>query len=163
MNNIDKKHSLKELIIKINLLKKNGNLIVGFTNGCFDLLHKGHLYTLTEAKKRCDYLIVAINSDTSVKLLKGNDRPFDSESVRLNKLSSIKDVDALIIFTEETPLNIITRLLPNILFKGADYKNKKVFGSECVIKNGGKIEFIDILDGFSTTEIIKNSSIQSQI
>jgi bifunctional ADP-heptose synthase (sugar kinase/adenylyltransferase) len=78
-------------------------------------------------------------------------------------LSEIKDIDALTIFTEKTPLNIINDLMPNILFKGADYKNKKVIGSDCVIKNGGKVEFIDILDGFSTTNIIKNSSNKSQI
>jgi D-beta-D-heptose 7-phosphate kinase/D-beta-D-heptose 1-phosphate adenosyltransferase len=159
MINIDKKYLLNELVIKINSLKMKNNVVIGFTNGCFDLLHKGHLYILSEAKKKCDYLIVAINSDISIKLLKGNDRPIDNESVRLNKLSSIKDVDALIVFTEETPLNIICELLPNILFKGADYKNKKVVGYECVTNNGGKIEFIDILNGFSTTNIIKNSSI----
>ena len=159
MKNKDKEYSINELIIKINLLKKKSNFIIGFTNGCFDLFHKGHLYSLTEAKKKCDYLIVAINSDASVKLLKGNDRPIDNESIRLNKLSNIKCVDALIVFTEETPLNIVNRLLPDILFKGADYKNKKVIGSECIIKNGGKVEFLDILGGFSTTNIIKNSSI----
>ena len=159
MKNKDKEYSINELIIKINLLKKKSNFIIGFTNGCFDLLHKGHLYSLSEAKKKCDYLIVAINSDASVKLLKGNDRPIDNEFIRLNKLSNIKCIDALIVFTEETPLNIVNRLLPDILFKGADYKNKKVIGSECIIKNGGKIEFLDILDGFSTTNIIKNSSI----
>ena len=159
MKNINKTYLLNDLIIKINLLKKKDNIVIGFTNGCFDLLHKGHLYTLVEAKKKCDFLIVAINSDLSIKLLKGKDRPIDNESVRLHKLSRVKDVDAIIVFTEETPLNIIHELLPDILFKGADYKNKKVIGSECIIKNGGKINFIDILDGFSTTSIIKNSSI----
>ena len=159
MKSIDKKYKLKDLIIKINLIKKNENAVIGFTNGCFDLLHKGHLYILAEAKKKCDYLIVGVNSDISIKLLKGEDRPIDNESVRLNKLSVIDDVDALIIFKEETPINIIQALLPNILFKGADYKNKEVVGSDYVIRNGGKIEFIDILEGYSTTAIIKNSSI----
>ena len=159
MKSIYKKYKLKDLIIKINLIKKNENAVIGFTNGCFDLLHKGHLYILAEAKKKCDYLIVGVNSDISIKLLKGKDRPIDNESVRLNKLSVIDDVDALIIFKEETPINIIQALLPNILFKGADYKNKEVVGSDYVIRNGGKIEFIDILEGYSTTAIIKNSSI----
>ena len=159
MKDQNKKFLLNELKIKINLLKKQKKQVIGFTNGCFDLLHEGHLHSLIEAKKKCDYLIVAINSDASVKLLKGNDRPIDNESIRLKKLSNLKYVDALIIFKEKTPINIINELLPNILFKGADYKNKKVIGSECVIKNGGIIEFIDILDGFSTTNIIKNSSI----
>tara|TARA_B110000444_G_scaffold90697_1_gene85663 strand:- start:890 stop:1366 length:477 start_codon:yes stop_codon:yes gene_type:complete len=158
MSNVDKEYKKKELIKYITSLKSQ-NTLVGFTNGCFDLLHEGHLYLLSEAKKNCDFLIVGLNSDLSVKLLKGNDRPIESEIVRLKNLSNIKDVDALIVFTEETPLNIINELLPNILFKGADYRNKKVVGSENVKKNGGKVEFINIIDGFSTTNIIKNSSI----
>ena len=155
LNKLFNNKDLKKYLIN---LRKN-NAIIGFTNGCFDLLHKGHLSLLSESRQKCDFLIVGLNSDSSVKLLKGNNRPVDNESVRLEKLSNIKDVDALIIFTEETPLNIINQLLPNILFKGADYRNTNIVGSEGVIKNGGKIEFIDILDGFSTTNIIKNSSI----
>jgi D-beta-D-heptose 7-phosphate kinase/D-beta-D-heptose 1-phosphate adenosyltransferase len=158
MSNVDKEYKKKELIKYITSLKSQ-NTLVGFTNGCFDLLHEGHLHLLSEAKKNCDFLIVGLNSDLSVKLLKGNDRPIESEIVRLKNLSNIKDVDALIVFTEETPLNIINELLPNILFKGADYRNKQVVGSENVIRNGGKVEFINIIDGFSTTNIIKNSSI----
>jgi len=155
LNKIFNKHELIKYIVNL----RHENLEIGFANGCFDLLHEGHLSLLSESKKRCDFLIVGLNSDTSVKLLKGNDRPIENESIRLEKLSNIKDVDAVILFTEETPLNIIKKLLPNILFKGADYRNKNVVGSEIIIKNGGKIEFIDILDGFSTTNIIKNSSI----
>ena len=158
MTSTNKKYLLKDLIIKINSLKKKDNFIIGFTNGCFDLLHKGHLFIISEAKKKCDYLIVAINSDASIKLLKGNARPIDSESLRITKLSNVKDVDALIVFKEETPFNIINELLPNILFKGADYKNQIVIGSKCVIKNGGKVMFIDILEDFSTTNIIRNSN-----
>lgn len=142
-----------------HLKKIRNNLIIGFTNGCFDLLHEGHLSLLSNARQKCDFLIVGLNSDLSVKLLKGKNRPIDKELVRLKKLSTIKDVDALILFNEETPLKIINRLLPDILFKGADYKYKEVIGSESVINNGGKIKFIDILEGFSTTNIIKNSSI----
>ena len=160
--NINKTYSKKDLIKHITHLRQQ-DLKIGFTNGCFDLLHKGHLSLLYQSKQKCDFLIVGLNSDSSVKLLKGNDRPIDNESFRLNKLSEIKDIDALTIFTEKTPLNIINDLMPNILFKGADYKDKKVIGSDCVIKNGGKVEFIDILDGFSTTNIIKNSSNKSQI
>ena len=155
LNKLFNNKDLKKYLIN---LRKN-NAIIGFTNGCFDLLHKGHLSLLSESRQKCDFLIVGLNSDSSVKLLKGSNRPVDNESVRLEKLSNIKDVDALIIFTEETPLNIINQLLPNILFKGADNRNTNIVGSESVIKNGGKIEFIDILDGFSTTNIIKNSSI----
>ena len=159
MPSINKVYLLVDLINKISSLKIKKNKIIGFTNGCFDLLHKGHLYSLRESKKRCDYLIVALNSDQSVKLLKGNDRPVDNERIRLKNLAAINDVDALIIFNEETPLRIIDKLMPDILFKGTDYKNKKVVGSESVIKNGGKVEFIDMVNGISTTKIINNSSI----
>lgn len=156
---LDKLFNKNQLVIHLDEIRTN-NLIVGFTNGCFDLLHKGHLLLLSQAKKQCDFLIVGINSDSSVKKLKGSDRPVDSEQIRLKKLSIIKDVDALIVFNEETPLKIINELMPNILFKGADYKYKEVIGSHSIIKNGGKIEFIDILEGFSTTNIIQNSSIK---
>ena len=154
---LDKLFNEVQLINHLQNIRSD--LTIGFTNGCFDLLHEGHLSLLTIAKQNCDFLIVGLNSDLSVKLLKGKNRPIDKELVRLKKLSTIKDVDALIVFKEETPLKIINRLLPDILFKGADYKYKEVIGSESVINNGGKIKFIDILEGFSTTNIIKNSSI----
>ena len=156
---LDKLFNKDQLVLYLDEIRTN-NLIVGFTNGCFDLLHEGHLSLLSQAKKKCDFLIVGINSDLSVKKLKGPDRPIDKEQIRLKKLSIIKDVDALIVFNEETPLKIINELMPNILFKGADYKYKEVIGSQSIIKNGGKIEFIEILEGFSTTNIIQNSSIK---
>ncbi len=154
---LDKLFNKDQLVLYLDEIRTN-DLIVGFTNGCFDLLHEGHLSLLSQAKKKCDFLIVGINSDLSVKKLKGPDRPIDKEQIRLKKLSIIKDVDALIVFREETPLKIINELMPNILFKGADYKYKEVIGTQSIIKNGGKIEFIDILEGFSTTSIIQNSS-----
>lgn len=156
---ISKIFNKNELIKHLIDLKQN-NITIGFTNGCFDLLHQGHLSLLSKSRQKCDFLIVALNSDSSVKLLKGNDRPIENELIRLQKLSNVNDVDALIVFSEKTPYNIIKKLLPHILFKGADYKNKVVVGSECVTKNGGKIEFIDILNGYSTTNIIMNPSIQ---
>jgi D-beta-D-heptose 7-phosphate kinase/D-beta-D-heptose 1-phosphate adenosyltransferase len=156
---LDKLFNKDQLVVYLDEIRAN-NLIVGFTNGCFDLLHEGHLSLLSQAKKKCDFLIVGINSDLSVKKLKGSDRPIDREQIRLKKLSIIKDVDALIVFSEETPLKIINELMPNILFKGADYKYKDVIGTQSILKNGGKIEFIDILEGFSTTNIIQNSNIK---
>ena len=155
---LDKLFNKDELVKYLIKIKKK-NFIIGFTNGCFDLLHDGHLSLLLNAKKKCDFLIVGLNSDLSVKLLKGSDRPVDNVSIRLQNLSVIREVDALIVFEEETPLKIINALLPDILFKGADYKYKEVVGSEDIIKNGGKIEFINILKGISTTNIIKKSSI----
>ena len=157
MKNINKEYSAVNLIKKIVQLKKE-NISIGFTNGCFDLLHKGHIYSISEAKKKCDYLIVGLNSDISVIKLKGSNRPIDDQSNRILKLSKLDDVDAIIIFHDDNPLKLIKDINPDILFKGADYKNKEIIGSEFIIKNGGKVKLIDILKGYSTTNIIKNSS-----
>ena len=158
MKNLNKEYSAENLINKIVQLKKE-NISIGFTNGCFDLLHKGHIYSISEAKKKCDYLIIAINSDVSVKIIKGPNRPIDDQVTRVLKLSKLDDVDAIIIFYDDNPLKLIKDINPDILFKGADYKDKVIIGSEFVMKNGGSVELIDILDGYSTTNIIKNSSI----
>ena len=157
MKNLNKEYSIEKLIKKIVQLKKE-NISIGFTNGCFDLLHKGHIYSISEAKKKCDYLIVALNSDISVIKLKGSNRPIDDQLNRILKLSKLDDVDAIIIFHDDNPLKLIKDINPDILFKGADYKDKEIIGSEFIIENGGKVELIDILNGYSTTNIIKNSS-----
>ena len=157
MKNLNKEYSAENLIKKIVQLKKE-NVSIGFTNGCFDLLHKGHIYSISEAKKKCDYLIVGLNSDISVIKLKGSNRPIDDQSNRILKLSKLDDVDAIIIFHDDNPLKLIKDINPDILFKGADYEDKEIIGSEFIINNGGKVELIDILNGYSTTNIIKNSS-----
>ena len=157
MKNLNKEYSTENLIKKIVHLKKE-NICIGFTNGCFDLLHKGHIYSISEAKKKCDYLIIAINSDISVSIIKGPNRPIDDQVNRVSKLSKLDDVDAIIIFYDDNPLKLIKDINPDILFKGADYKDKEIIGSEFIIENGGKVELIDILNGYSTTNIIKNSS-----
>ena len=157
MKNLNKEYSTENLIKKIVQLKKE-NISIGFTNGCFDLLHKGHIYSISEAKKKCDYLIIAINSDVSVNIIKGPNRPIDDQVTRVLKLSKLDDVDAIIIFYDDNPLKLIKDINPDILFKGADYKDKEIIGSEFIIENGGKVELIDILNGYSTTNIIKNSS-----
>ena len=157
MKNLNKEYSTENLIKKIVQLKKE-NISIGFTNGCFDLLHKGHIYSISEAKKKCDYLIIAINSDISVSIIKGPNRPIDDQVNRVLKLSKLDDVDAIIIFHDDNPLKLIKDINPDILFKGADYKDKEIIGSEFIIENGGKVELIDILNGYSTTNIIKNSS-----
>ena len=127
--NLKKIYNNNELINHlINLRQKN--LKIGFTNGCFDLLHKGHLSLLSQSKQKCDFLIVGLNSDASVKLLKGDERPIDNESIRLNKLSNIKDVDAIIVFSEETPLNIINELLEEEIRKEYLVQYKK---NNCLI------------------------------
>jgi rfaE bifunctional protein nucleotidyltransferase chain/domain len=162
MKNVNKEYKLSNLIKKLILLRKEG-LRIGFTNGCFDLLHKGHLYSILEAKKRCDYLIIGLNSDSSVAKLKGSNRPIDNQLNRVLKLSKLNDVDAIIVFYDDTPLKLIEDINPHILFKGIDYKDKKIVGSEFIIKNGGKVELIDFLDGYSTSISINNYSIKGNI
>ena len=126
---------------------------------CFDLLHNGHIHLLKETRYYCDYLIVAINSDSSIKSLKGKDRPIDNEHVRIKKLSKLNYIDFIIIFNEETPLELIKKLSPNILFKGSDYENKEIVGENFIKEQGGEIKPIDLIEGISTTKIINDTKI----
>jgi len=129
-------------------------LSVGFTNGCFDLLHPGHLRLIGEAKRRCDRLVVALNSDDSVRRLKGPLRPIQSESARAAILASMADVDLVVMFDEDTPLALIERVRPNVLIKGADYTVEQVVGAEWVIEHGGRVELIERLEGYSTSALV---------
>ena len=124
------------------------------TNGCFDILHTGHIHLLSEARKLGDLLIVALNSDSSVKLNKGNARPINTEIDRAYVLSALQNVDHIIIFNEETPEKIICTILPDILVKGSDYKDKYIAGQTCLEKVGKKIALIDMIEGKSTTGLI---------
>ena len=150
---------LQNMIYQI-LSEKSKNNLVGFTNGCFDLLHKGHEYILKESKKNCDFLIVGINSDSSVKQLKGKDRPIESEKERIRKLESLDFVDKVIVFTELTPLNLIKTIKPDVLIKGSDYNEDKIVGSDFIKSYGGKVVIIDLLEGYSTTNIINKREIK---
>lgn len=145
----------KTLIEKIGKLKSANNKIV-FTNGCFDIIHKGHLSYLHQSKDLGDYLIVGLNSDDSVTLLKGSDRPINNQNVRAKNLLRLDYVDAVIIFSEETPGELIKLLLPDILTKGGDYQKNQIAGSNTVTKNGGKVIILPHLKGYSTTAIINN-------
>ena len=127
---------------------------VGVTNGCFDLLHNGHLYSLKLAKKYCDKLIVLLNSDMSTKKNKGRSRPIENEIIRKKKLLRNKNVDMVIIFNRKTPFKMIKQIKPDYLFKGSDYKNRNIVGSKLVIKNGGKVKILKNIKGISTTNII---------
>ena len=144
--------SITEILEKISVIRNNK--IIGFTNGCFDLFHEGHHYLIKEAKKKCDFLIVGLNSDESVKILKGKDRPIENQEIRVKNLSKVEDVNAISIFNTETPEIIIKDLKPDILIKGGDYNKDEIVGSQFVIENGGSVEVIDLLPGFSTTKII---------
>ena len=133
---------------------------VSFTNGCFDILHPGHLFSLGETAKEADYLIVGLNSDASVKRLKGPDRPINNTYDRALILANLVMVDMVVIFEEDTPLELISTLLPDVLVKGGDYTIDTIVGAKEVIANGGKVIINSIVEGFSTTntiEKIKNS------
>ena len=129
---------------------------LGITNGCFDLLHRGHKYSLKQAKSYCEKLIVLLNSDSSVKMIKGKNRPIENQNIRKRKLIKNKYVDKVIIFYERTPLKKIKFLKPNVLFKGEDYRNKIVSGKNYIKKSGGKIIYLKNLKNISTTRIINS-------
>ena len=131
------------------------NKTIAFTNGCFDILHPGHIYSLTEASKEADYLIVGLNADSSVKNLKGENRPVNNEKSRALLLASLAMVDAIVIFSEPTPLKLIVALQPDVLVKGGDYKVEDIAGSKEVIARGGRVVINPIVEGFSTTSIIQ--------
>jgi len=150
----EKIYSLTGIIEKVNQWKKEGKKIV-FTNGVFDLLHTGHIFSLSQAAKEGDVLVIGLNSDSSVKRLKGDSRPINDQDARALLLASLMMVDAVVIFEEDTPLKLITSILPDVLVKGGDYTIDEIAGAKEVIANGGKVVINPILDGFSTTAIIK--------
>jgi D-beta-D-heptose 7-phosphate kinase/D-beta-D-heptose 1-phosphate adenosyltransferase len=128
---------------------------IAFTNGCFDILHEGHIFSLSQAAKEADYLIVGVNSDHSIKELKGPDRPINHEHSRALLLASLAIVDAVVIFDESTPLNLILTILPDVLVKGGDYTIEQIVGAKEVIAAGGRVVVNPIIEGFSTTGIIQ--------
>ncbi|MBA65656.1 MAG: D-glycero-beta-D-manno-heptose 1-phosphate adenylyltransferase [Candidatus Marinimicrobia bacterium] len=129
-----------------------------FTNGCFDLLHQGHIDLLFKASKYGDKLIVGLNSDDSVKLLKGESRPVENQNKRRNKLLQLNYIDDVHIFNEETPLNLIHLIRPDILVKGGDYNINDIVGAKDVVKWGGRVIVIPLTPGYSTTLSIKNQN-----
>lgn len=126
-----------------------------FTNGCFDILHQGHIYSLSQAAREADILIVGVNADASVKKLKGEGRPVNDETSRALLLASLIMVDAVVIFEEDTPLEIITALKPNVLVKGGDYTLDSIVGAKEVMANGGRVVINPIIPGYSTSGIIE--------
>jgi D-beta-D-heptose 7-phosphate kinase/D-beta-D-heptose 1-phosphate adenosyltransferase len=129
-------------------------LKVGFTNGCFDLLHPGHVSLLAQAKAACDRLIVGLNTDASVQRLKGPTRPVQKETARATILASLSSVDLVVLFDEETPLDLIKAFRPDVLVKGADYTLETVVGSDVVLGYGGKVLLAELKAGQSTTNLI---------
>jgi D-beta-D-heptose 7-phosphate kinase / D-beta-D-heptose 1-phosphate adenosyltransferase len=130
---------------------------IGFTNGCFDILHPGHIKLLSEAHAACDRLIVGLNSDASVRRLKGESRPVQDVHARAGVLAAIEAVDLVVIFEQDTPTDLIRRVRPKLLVKGGDYRREEVVGRELVERDGGEVLLIDPLPGFSTTKIVHKS------
>lgn len=142
-----------EAVDRVAAWRRSGKS-VGFTNGCFDLLHPGHVSLIAQARAACDRLVVGLNSDASVGRLKGPDRPVQPESARAAVLAALGHVDLVVIFGEDTPLSLITALEPDVLIKGADYTKDKVVGADVVERLGGKVVLADLVDGHSTTRTI---------
>jgi D-beta-D-heptose 7-phosphate kinase/D-beta-D-heptose 1-phosphate adenosyltransferase len=136
---------------------RSEDLRIGFTNGVFDLLHPGHIKVLAQARAACDRLVVGLNSDASVRRLKGKDRPIQGERARAEVLAGLEAVDLVIIFPQDTPLELIKRVEPTVLVKGGDYQPGQVVGRELVEKLGGKVVVVDLVQGYSTTRIVEKS------
>lgn len=145
---------LNDLLKIRSNLKRAGKKVI-FTNGCFDLLHGGHIHLFREAKKYGDVLVVAVNDDVSVKKIKGASRPIFPLEERLEVLEAVGDIDYLVSFSEETPQKIIASLLPDILVKGGDWKRKQVVGKQEVEEAGGKVVIVRYKKGYSTSSLIK--------
>jgi D-beta-D-heptose 7-phosphate kinase/D-beta-D-heptose 1-phosphate adenosyltransferase len=150
----DKIFTLAELKHQFNRWRLLNKKIV-FTNGVFDILHEGHIASLSEAALYGHVLVVGINSDASVKRLKGESRPVNNEGSRTLLMASLVMVDAVILFEEDTPLNLITTNLPDVLVKGGDYTIDQIVGAKEVMAHGGELKIVPILEGFSTTGIIE--------
>lgn len=144
---------LKHILDEITVEKAKGKKIV-FTNGCFDILHRGHVTYLQQARDLGDLLIVGINSDASVKRLKGQERPVNMLEDRAFVLSALKSVDYVIAFDEDTPLNLIMSIMPDILVKGGDYTIESIIGAQEVLAHGGRVEIIPFVPGKSTSSLI---------
>lgn len=135
--------------------EKQQEKIIATTSGCFDILHSGHVQYLEQAKSKCDVLIVLLNSDKSVKALKGDERPIVPENERAFVIAGLESVDFVCIFDDLTPCSVIERLQPNLVVKGGDYRGKNIPEMESVKKYGGKVEYVDLVDGCSSTNIIE--------
>ena len=159
---MDELQLIKNKIVPIDFLVKNSAVLaekrVVFTNGCFDILHLGHIQYLAQAKSKGDILIIGLNSDNSVRKLKGTSRPINPENARAMVLAALQFVDFVVIFEEDTPKNLIQKIVPKVLVKGGDYSVDQIVGADFVIENRGTVETISFVDGYSTSNIIDNCS-----
>lgn len=150
----DKIKTQSQLVRFVRQLKKRKKRVV-FTNGCFDILHSGHVYYLEQAKRLGDYLVVGLNSDRSVRRIKGKGRPVNAEKDRACVLSALASVDFVSIFSEETPLHLIVLIKPDVLVKGSDWKTSQIAGAKEVLAWGGKVRRVALLKGRSTTATLQ--------
>jgi D-glycero-beta-D-manno-heptose 1-phosphate adenylyltransferase len=151
---LDKITDLPKMKARIAAWQNEGKKVV-FTNGVFDLLHIGHITYMAKASELGDKLVIGLNSDASVKRIKGDDRPVNDQNSRAALLAALFFVDGIVLFEEDTPINIITNLLPDVLVKGADYAIENIVGAKEVIANGGEVKTIDFVEGYSSTSIIQ--------
>ena len=159
LKHIESKIGDESILEKKLLLWRFQNEKIVFTNGCFDLLHAGHVQYLAQARSLGNRLILGLNSDASVKRLKGNHRPINDEKTRSFVLAALEIIDFVVVFDEETPIKLIQNINPDVLVKGGDYTIDTIVGADTVLKNGGKVQVLSFLDGYSTTNIeekIKN-------
>lgn len=145
---------LSSLIRKVRALKQKGKRIV-FTNGCFDILHFGHVKYLQDAKAKGDYLVVAVNSDSSIKKIKAKNRPVIGQGDRLKTIAALASVDFVVLFNEDNPLKLIKALKPDLLIKGADWNKGRIIGADFVESYGGKVATVNLVNGRSTSAIIE--------
>mgnify|MGYP003864976375 CR=1 FL=1 len=151
---LDKKLNNHNISQQIEMLRMAQKTIV-FTNGCFDILHPGHIDYLSKAKKLGDILIIGLNDDQSVRTLKGNSRPINPLKDRTAMLTALQSVDFVISFAEETPIRLIEKIKPDFLVKGGDYTKENIVGASFVEENGGQVEIIPFLEGYSSSRIIE--------
>jgi D-glycero-beta-D-manno-heptose 1-phosphate adenylyltransferase len=150
-NKIFTVNEIKSKVQQWRLLSKT----IAFTNGVFDILHQGHIFSLSQAAKEANFLVVGLNADNSVKRLKGNGRPVNNEQSRALVLASLVMVDAVVIFYEDTPLDLVRMISPDVLVKGGDYTIEQIAGAKDVIEAGGRVVINPLLEGYSTTAIIE--------
>lgn len=148
------KLTTSEAINKCRRLKEKGRTVV-FTNGCFDLLHPGHVKLLEEAKNQGDYLLVGLNSDGSLRMLKGGNRPILDESARSTLLNALEAVSDTVLFEEETPKRLIQNILPDVLVKGTDYETSEIVGADIVESKGGRVHRVELVSDYSTSSILQ--------
>ncbi len=153
MLSVNKIVTIPEALPEIAELKSMGKKVV-FSNGCFDILHAGHVDYLEKAREKGDFLVVALNTDASVRRIKGDDRPVNNQDSRARVLAGLGCINMVILFDENTPYDLIKMINPDILVKGKDYDLSNIVGADIVLQNGGKVETIELTEGLSTTSVI---------